>query len=307
MHAIPFLARFERAYTVEQYHELVGFQNQRAVPYLSFREVFFVVSTWKQEQKFVERARNSWLKDIYNVAFIGDEVLEGFAPHLQDAFTPEDYPTIFEGKVVLWARNAELPEGIRWVVFLPTLDAFLHLGHLYYFLQSHVPVKRDRAELVGRVGWPPVPPEAEGGPSSNEEEAGGEERNKEQAAPETEGTKIVDESSPGAKDTDASPAQSDADSSSPRDTAKDADSSPPADSSPEQKDENIRGPESDTDYVVPERKHVINNQWELGQLVDRMQRAMRGDGNELRWNVPTSWGGMFQRVRAAWLATQPCG
>ena len=41
---------------------------------------------------------------------------------------------------MLWMRNTELPEGIKWIVVIPTIDAFIHLGHLYYFLQTHTPL-----------------------------------------------------------------------------------------------------------------------------------------------------------------------
>lgn len=36
-------------------------------------------------------------------------------------------------------QNVELPEEVRFIVILPTADIFIHLGHIYYFLQTHQP------------------------------------------------------------------------------------------------------------------------------------------------------------------------
>ncbi len=72
-------------------------------------------------------------------------------PHHQDTFPPEHYPTIHEARSALWMQNSEMPPMTKWVVVLPTADTFVHLGHLYYFLQSHMP-REFRREAVSGSG-----------------------------------------------------------------------------------------------------------------------------------------------------------
>eukprot|EP00392_Amoebophrya_sp_AT5.2_P005707 g5717.t1 len=136
---IHFWAAQERFLTEQQYHEVVGFEHQRNLEHLSFRDVFFVISTWYSERDAARLAKSAWLENLWQVAFITDKKNDLFPAHQQDDFPPSEYPTIYEGKFVLWMRNTQLPENVRWVVFLPSVDAFVHLGHLYYFLKTHTP------------------------------------------------------------------------------------------------------------------------------------------------------------------------
>ncbi|CAD7930622.1 unnamed protein product [Amoebophrya sp. A25] len=141
---VHYLAAQERFLTEAQYHEAVGFEDQHNVERLSFRDVYFIVSTWHSERDAAKLAKNAWLKNVWQVAFITDQKNDIYPEHQQDDFPPSEFPTIYEGKLLLWMRNTELPPDIKWVVFLPTVDAFVHLGHLYYFLQTHTPLKRGR-------------------------------------------------------------------------------------------------------------------------------------------------------------------
>ncbi|CAD7934968.1 unnamed protein product [Amoebophrya sp. A120] len=146
--AIPFWSAQERFVTESEYHDLVGFQDQNATEHLSFRDVFFVISTWYSEYEHAKLAKHAWLQNLWQVAFITDKKNDLFPIHQQDDFPPEEYPTIYEGKFVLWMRNTELPEGVKWVVVLPTVDAFIHLGHLYYFLKTHTPKLRNEKTVL---------------------------------------------------------------------------------------------------------------------------------------------------------------